>query len=183
MLEFCTLSLLRTLWTLNHCTFSAWTLLVGRQEEHPVCKKCLIGCWCGYLSGARCRLFAYGPADAAAAARAPSSFQSFNFVSLVEITDCIKHLAYRSTNVYSLFEALARIHYINWCFTLHYMSFLCMFFLWSVSVNQYGCCSVIGCSVWMSFPFCCKSSDIVYLIFFHLHWFLCQKLMSIVIFH
>jgi len=23
-------------------------------------------CWCGYLSGARCRLFAYGPADAAA---------------------------------------------------------------------------------------------------------------------
>jgi len=22
------------------------------------------GCWCGYLSGARCRLFAYGPADA-----------------------------------------------------------------------------------------------------------------------
>jgi len=23
-------------------------------------------CWCGYLSGARCRLFAYGPADATA---------------------------------------------------------------------------------------------------------------------
>ena len=23
-----------------------------------------MGCWCGYLSGARCRLFAYGPADA-----------------------------------------------------------------------------------------------------------------------
>ena len=23
-----------------------------------------MGCWCGYLSAARCRLFAYGPADA-----------------------------------------------------------------------------------------------------------------------
>jgi len=23
-------------------------------------------CWCGYLSGARCRVFAYGPADATA---------------------------------------------------------------------------------------------------------------------
>ena len=37
------------------------TLLVGRQEEHPACKKTLTGgCWCGYLSGARCRL-AYCP--------------------------------------------------------------------------------------------------------------------------
>ena len=25
-----------------------------------------MGCWCGYLSGASCRLFAYGPADATA---------------------------------------------------------------------------------------------------------------------
>jgi len=29
--------------------FSALTLLVGRQEEHPACKKL---CWCGCLSGA-----------------------------------------------------------------------------------------------------------------------------------
>ena len=41
-------------------------LLVGRQEEHPACKKnWVVGCWHGYLSGARCRL-AYGPADATA---------------------------------------------------------------------------------------------------------------------
>ena len=39
--------------------FCALTLLVERQEEHRAC-------WCGYLSGARCRLFAYGPADATA---------------------------------------------------------------------------------------------------------------------
>ena len=45
--------------------FSALTLLVGRQEGHPACKKLSGGCWLGYLSGARCRL-AYGPADATA---------------------------------------------------------------------------------------------------------------------
>ena len=46
--------------------FSALTLLVGRQERHPACRKNrVVGCWRGYLSGARCRL-AYGPADATA---------------------------------------------------------------------------------------------------------------------
>ena len=48
------------------CAFSASTLLVGRQEGHPACKKTwVVGCWHGYLSGARCRL-AYGPAGATA---------------------------------------------------------------------------------------------------------------------
>jgi len=37
--------------------FSALTLLVGRQEGHPACKKMLSGAWC--------RL-AQGPADATA---------------------------------------------------------------------------------------------------------------------
>ena len=45
--------------------FSALTLLVGRQEGHPARKKRVVGCWCGCLSGARCRL-AYSPADAIA---------------------------------------------------------------------------------------------------------------------
>jgi len=45
--------------------FSALTLLVGRQEGHPACKNRVVGCWRGYLSGARCRL-AYGPADSTA---------------------------------------------------------------------------------------------------------------------
>ena len=46
--------------------FSALTLLVGRQEGHPACKKLgVVGCWRGYRSGARCRL-AYVPADATA---------------------------------------------------------------------------------------------------------------------
>jgi len=44
--------------------FSALTLLVGRQEGHPV-KNRVVGYWRGYLSGARCRL-AYSPAVATA---------------------------------------------------------------------------------------------------------------------
>jgi len=43
--------------------FVALTLLVGRQEEHPACKNSAMRCWCSYLSGTRCRLFAYGSAD------------------------------------------------------------------------------------------------------------------------
>jgi len=38
--------------------FSALTLLVGHKEEHLACKYCEMGCWCGYLCGSRCRLFA-----------------------------------------------------------------------------------------------------------------------------
>jgi len=30
-------------------TFSALTLLVGRQEGHPACKNRVVGCWRGYL--------------------------------------------------------------------------------------------------------------------------------------
>ena len=45
--------------------FSALTLLVGRQEGHPACKNWEVGCWHGYLPGARCSL-ACGPANATA---------------------------------------------------------------------------------------------------------------------
>ena len=46
--------------------FSDLTQLVGRQEKHPASKNWEMMCWCGYLSGARCWLFVYGPADATA---------------------------------------------------------------------------------------------------------------------
>jgi len=46
--------------------FSALTLLVWCQEEHLASKNWLMMCWCGYVSVARCRLFAYGPADTTA---------------------------------------------------------------------------------------------------------------------
>jgi len=43
-----------------------FTALVGPQEEHPACKNWAMRCWRGYLSAARCKWFAYGPADATA---------------------------------------------------------------------------------------------------------------------
>jgi len=55
--------------------FSALTLLVGRQEEHPACNKLSEGCRRGYLSGACCKWFAYGPPDATSA---PSSLASLS---------------------------------------------------------------------------------------------------------
>ena len=43
--------------TTTTVAFSALTLSVGRQEGHPACKNIrVVRCWCGYLSGARCRL-------------------------------------------------------------------------------------------------------------------------------
>ena len=42
------------------------TLLAWCQEGHPAIKNWVMRCWCGYLSAARCRLFACGPADATA---------------------------------------------------------------------------------------------------------------------
>jgi len=53
--------------------FSALTLLVRYQAEHPASKHWVIRCWHGYLSGSRCKWFAYGPTDATAT---PSSLAS-----------------------------------------------------------------------------------------------------------
>jgi len=43
--------------------FRALMLLVGQQEGHRTCKNWVVRYWHGYLSGAKCKLFAYGPAD------------------------------------------------------------------------------------------------------------------------
>ena len=52
------------IFTMHYYAFSALTLLVGRQEGHPACKKLSAG-MLAWLSGMRCRL-AYSPADATA---------------------------------------------------------------------------------------------------------------------
>ena len=54
-------------------SFSSLMLLVGWQEGHLACKNWVVRYWLGYLSGARCKWFAYGPADATAT---PSSLAS-----------------------------------------------------------------------------------------------------------
>jgi len=46
--------------------FSALTLLVGPQDGHPACKNWAVRYWRGHQSGARCKWFAYGPAEATA---------------------------------------------------------------------------------------------------------------------
>ena len=40
----------------RYCALYALTLLVGHQEEHSACKKLVMRCWHGYLSGARVRM-------------------------------------------------------------------------------------------------------------------------------
>jgi len=54
--------------TSEFCTdaLPAAKLLVGQQEGHPACKNWVVRYWDGYLSGVRCKWFAYGPADATA---------------------------------------------------------------------------------------------------------------------
>ena len=42
-----------------------WRCWLGDRKGIRPVKNWVVGCWCGYLSGARCRL-AYGPADATA---------------------------------------------------------------------------------------------------------------------
>jgi len=54
---------------ISTCAFSALTLLVGRQEGHPACKKQSGGMltWLFFWSDMQI-FFAYGPADATATA-------------------------------------------------------------------------------------------------------------------
>jgi len=44
--------------------FLAFSAFALAWEEHLACKKWLMWCWCCYLSGARCKWFAYVPSDA-----------------------------------------------------------------------------------------------------------------------
>jgi len=55
------------------CAFGALTLLVGHQKSIRPVKYWVIRWCCGYLSGVRCKWFAYGPADATVT---PSSLAS-----------------------------------------------------------------------------------------------------------
>jgi len=58
-------------------------LLVEWQEGHPACKNWVVRCWHGYLSGTRCKWFAYGPADATATPSSLGSLKSKMFYRLV----------------------------------------------------------------------------------------------------
>jgi len=85
--------------------FSAFTLLVGRWEEHLTCKKWVMGCWCGYLPGLRCRLFAYGPADATA------------FQNPIVSSHLIQSGFYRTTLVQYMLWSCVCLSVTSWCST------------------------------------------------------------------
>ena len=58
--------LLEVVLVLFYCLLSLQCFDTVSWAEYPACKYWAIGCWSGCLSGARCRLFAYGPADVTA---------------------------------------------------------------------------------------------------------------------
>jgi len=47
-----------------------WHCWLGDRKSIRPVKIWVMRCWCGYLSAARCRLFAHGPADATAIPKA-----------------------------------------------------------------------------------------------------------------
>ena len=63
--------------------FSALTLLVGWQKGHLACKNWVVRYWHGYLSGVRCKWFAYVPADATAGPSSLAPLKSRWFTYLV----------------------------------------------------------------------------------------------------
>ena len=89
--------------------FSALTLLVGRQEGHPACKNWVVGYWHGYLSGAMCKQFAYGPADhtATPSSLAPikSRFQTFlvTFYPCCPGKEAVKRIWCSSSSLYCIY--------------------------------------------------------------------------------
>ena len=54
-----------------------WHCWLGVRKSIWPIKNWMMRCWCGCLSGARCRLFAYGPAGATTIPKLLSSFASF----------------------------------------------------------------------------------------------------------
>jgi len=49
---------------LTNCPSVLWPCWLGIRKSIRPAKIWVVRCWRGYLSGVRCRLFAYGPADA-----------------------------------------------------------------------------------------------------------------------
>jgi len=55
-----------------------WHCWLGVRKSILPVKKWVVRCWCGCLSGARCRLFAYGPDDATAIPKPHNLMRSLN---------------------------------------------------------------------------------------------------------
>ena len=67
--------------TIYHVPSVLWHCWFGiRKSIRPV-KNWVMKCWCGYLTGVRCRLFAYGPANATAFHLLPHSNPDWFYLS------------------------------------------------------------------------------------------------------
>jgi len=77
-----------------------WHCWLG-VREHLACKNWVMRCWCGYLPGARCRLFGYGPADATA--------------SQNPIISCLMQIQTGFTFLYQLTQVVLEKRPLNGC--------------------------------------------------------------------
>jgi len=79
-----------------------WHCLVGHQEGHLAFKNWVVTYWRGYLSGARCKWFASGPADATATASSLALLKSrFNGLTYLVTADpsCLGKEAIKQVSV------------------------------------------------------------------------------------
>ena len=82
-----------------HCWLSV------RKSILPV-KNRVMRCWCSYLSGVRCRLLAYGPADGLQTHRTQDSSDPRQFCTSAEVSSCSDHTVESCRNRELTAEAL-----------------------------------------------------------------------------
>ena len=89
-------------------------------------------CCCGYLSGARCRLFAYGPADAIASQN-----------PVISCLSCLKRLVLHEPFWYRLTQVVLEKRPLNGYQVLR----TSLIFMWCSSHNCWGICTVFFVNV------------------------------------
>ena len=123
------------------------------SEEHPACENWVMSCLCGHLSGTKCRLFAYGQADATAP-KIPKSLASFKSRLVLPFW-------------YQLNQVVLKKRPLNWCSS---SSVYCVLFLsvkigtlstldqyrffWGTWFSAFSCCVC-------AYPLCLQCFDAV----------------------
>jgi len=119
---------------LFHVAFSALMMLGGCQEGHPACKIWVVRYWYSYLSGVRCKWFAYGPADANTTSSSLASLKS----RMVYLSGAgLPRLSW-----YCFAMQLLILQCCKYCKTLSVLEYF-VFLVFSASCLQ--CFDVVGC--------------------------------------
>ena len=111
--------------------------MVGRHKDHPTCKNRVMSWWRGHLSGARCKWFAYGPADATATTSSLASLKSRLIINLSGAD--LSRLTWKRgfTGVWRRMTGICR-QKLNSCHAfndVHFSSFTCHVFWLNDSVR------------------------------------------------